>query len=191
MRDALSEPHRSKGGTQCTSALFLIAICCLLLSPLAAQDAATGAIHGTVLDPAGAHSCPSLHRRRELRHRLPLLHHVGCEGALSALDLLPPGDYPARAIAEKCLRRNSPLHVDVGAAAELEFHLDHRRAAGKCHRLRRAKLVDTQSSAVSTLIDERAIADLSLLNGRRFSDLMLLSPGVTTRPTQPHLRHQR
>ncbi|MGB0010125.1 MAG: TonB-dependent receptor, partial [Candidatus Sulfotelmatobacter sp.] len=43
------------------------------------------------------------------------------------------------------------------------------------------KLVDTNPSAVSTLIDERAIADLPL-NGRRFSDLMLLSPGVTQDP---------
>jgi hypothetical protein len=43
------------------------------------------------------------------------------------------------------------------------------------------KLVDTQPSGVSTLLDDRAIADLPV-NGRRFSDLMLLSPGVTQDP---------
>jgi hypothetical protein len=42
-------------------------------------------------------------------------------------------------------------------------------------------LVDTKTSTVSTLLDERAIADLPI-NGRRFSDLMLLSPGVTQDP---------
>src|SRR4029077_6696408 len=43
------------------------------------------------------------------------------------------------------------------------------------------QLVDTKTSAVSNLLDERAIADLPI-NGRRFSDLMLLSPGVTQDP---------
>jgi hypothetical protein len=73
------------------------------------------------------------------------------------------------------------LHVDVGAAAELEFHL---MLAGPLENITVSstpQVVDTKSSAVSSLIDERAIADLPL-NGRRFSDLMLLSPGVTQDP---------
>jgi hypothetical protein len=63
----------------------------------------------------------------------------------------------------------------------LEFHL---MLAGPLENITVSstpQVVDTKSSAVSSLIDERAIADLPL-NGRRFSDLMLLSPGVTQDP---------
>jgi hypothetical protein len=42
-------------------------------------------------------------------------------------------------------------------------------------------LVETQPSAVSSLIDERAINELPL-NGRRYTDLALLTPGVTQDP---------
>src|ERR1700687_499565 len=42
-------------------------------------------------------------------------------------------------------------------------------------------LVETQPSAVSTLLDERALNDFPL-NGRRLSDLPLFSPGVTQDP---------
>src|ERR1700692_1436449 len=70
------------------------------------------------------------------------------------------------------------LYVEGGAAPEIEFHLTIGGAQEKVTVSGAAQVVDTKSTAVSTLLDERAIADLPL-NGRRFSDLMLLSPGVT------------
>src|SRR5580698_1542615 len=73
------------------------------------------------------------------------------------------------------------LHVDVGGAAELQFRLSVAGALEHVSVSGAPALVDTHSTAVSTLLDERAIADLPL-NGRRFSDLMLLSPGVTQDP---------
>src|SRR6266550_4022239 len=42
-------------------------------------------------------------------------------------------------------------------------------------------MIETQPSAVSALIEEKAIEGLPL-NGRRFTDLALLAPGVTTDP---------
>ena len=42
-------------------------------------------------------------------------------------------------------------------------------------------IVETQPSAVSAVLDERAITELPL-NGRRFNDLILLTPGVTQDP---------
>ena len=42
-------------------------------------------------------------------------------------------------------------------------------------------LVETQPSAVSEVLDERALTDLPV-NGRRFTDLALLMPGVTQDP---------
>lgn len=160
------------------TALFFVFF---LSSGALAQDAATGALHGTVLDPAGAHiaqaSIVAVNTATGVRYSTT----SDAEGRF-ALELLPPGDYTARAVADKMSPQETPpLHVDVGAAAEIEFHL---AVAGPQENITVSgapKLVDTNPSAVSTLIDERAISDLPL-NGRRFSDLMLLSPGVTQDP---------
>jgi hypothetical protein len=163
--------------------LIAIAVSLLLsplLLPLAAQDA-TGALHGTVLDPSGAHigqaSIVAVNSATGVRYATT----SDAEGRFS-LDLLPPGDYTARAVADKMSPQETPpLHVDIGAAAEIEFRLTIAGPEENITVSGAPKLVDTQSSAVSTLIDERAIADLPL-NGRRFSDLMLLSPGITQDP---------
>jgi hypothetical protein len=163
------------------SFLILIAVSLLLPGSAPAQDAATGAIHGTVFDPSGA--------RIKRTSIVVVSSSTGArddatsdtEGRF-AFDLLPPGDYIARAFADGMSPQVTPtIHVEVGAAAEIEFHLT---VAGPLENLTVSsapQLVDTKSSSISTLIDERAIADLPL-NGRRFSDLMLLSPGVTQDP---------
>ncbi|MFZ0770905.1 MAG: TonB-dependent receptor [Candidatus Sulfotelmatobacter sp.] len=165
------------------ASLFASFACSLLLlvSLAFAQDAATGAIHGTVIDPAGAHiaqaSIVAVNSATGARYATT----SDAEGRF-ALDLLPPGDYTARAVADKMSPQETPpLHVEVGAAAELEFHLTIAGPQENVTVSGAPQLVDTKSSAVSTLLDERAIADLPL-NGRRFSDLMLLSPGVTQDP---------
>ena len=158
-----------------------ILLLALLLSPLFAQDAATGAIHGTVFDPAGAHiaqaSIVAVNAATGARYPTT----SDAEGRFS-LDLLPPGDYSARAEADNMSPQITPLlHVDVGAAADLDFHLTIAGPQESVTVSGAPKLVDTQPAAVSTLLDDRAISDLPL-NGRRFSDLMLLSPGVTQDP---------
>ncbi len=160
------------------SFLFLAA---LLAPPALAQDAATGAIQGSVLDPAGGliaqASIVAVNSATGARYSTT----SNAEGHF-ALELLPPGDYIARAVADKMSPQETPtLHVDVGAATELDFHLTIAGLEETLTVSGAPKLVDTKSSAVSTLLDERAIADLPL-NGRRFSDLMLLSPGVTQDP---------
>ena len=65
--------------------------------------------------------------------------------------------------------------------AQLEFHLKVAGAQEQVTVSAAPPAVETQPSAVSTLLDERAIADFPL-NGRRFSDLALFSPGVTQDP---------
>jgi len=166
------------------ASLFLIlAFSSLVLVslPLCAQDAATGAIRGTVLDPSGSHiahaSIVVVSSTTGVRYSTT----SDAEGRF-ALDLLPPGDYSARALAAGMSPQVTPLlKVEIGAAAELEFHLTIAGPQEKVTVSGGPQLVDTKTSAVSTLLDERAIADLPL-NGRRFSDLMLLSPGVTQDP---------
>ena len=71
------------------------------------------------------------------------------EGRFS-LDLLPPGDYSARAAAPGMSPQVTPqLHVEVGAAAELEFRLTIAGAQEKVTVSGAPVLVETQPSAVS------------------------------------------
>ena len=159
-----------------------LVLCILLSCSLApAQDAATGAIHGTVVDPAGARIAQGSIVAVNLATGVRYSTTSDSEGRFS-LDVLPPGDYSLRAVAQGMSAQLTPqLHVDVGAAAELEFHLTVAGIQEKVTVSAVPTLVDTQPGPVSTLVDERAIADLPL-NGRRFSDLMLLSGGVTQDP---------
>ncbi len=148
---------------------------------VSAQDSATGAIRGSVLDSTGSRiaqaSIVVVHTATGRRYTAT----SDAEGRF-ALDLLPPGDYTARVVAQGMSPQvTPPLHVDVGSTAELEFRLTVAGVQEKVTVSGAPALVETQSSAVSTLLDERAIADLPL-NGRRFSDLALFAPGVTQDP---------
>jgi hypothetical protein len=161
--------------------LGVLLVSLLLCRLFFAQDSATGAIHGTVIDPSGSRiaqaSIVAINANTAVRYTAT----SDAEGRFS-LDLLPPGDYSARAVAQGMSPQvTPPLHVDVGAAAEIVFHLTVAGIQEKITVSGAPQLVDTHTSTVSSLVDERAIGDLPL-NGRRFSDLMLLSPGVTQDP---------
>jgi hypothetical protein len=162
------------------SALTILCLL-LLLSRAPAQDAATGAIHGSVVDLHDLRIPGATIAVVNLATAVRYSATSDAEGRFT-LDLLPPGDYSARVVAKDMSPQITPqLHVDVGAAAELQFRLNVAGAQESVTVSGAPQLVDTQTTAVSTLLDERAIADLPI-NGRRFSDLMLLSPGVTQDP---------
>ena len=164
--------------TRIVSLLLLSAI--LLPASLAAQDA-TGSIRGTVFDSTGSRiaraSVAVVNTATGTRYNAT----TDAEGGF-ALELLPPGDYSARVVAEGMSPQLTPqLHVDIGAAASLEFRLAVAGAHENVTVSAAPTVVETQPSAVSTLLDERALNDFPL-NGRRFSDLALFSPGVTQDP---------
>ncbi len=99
-----------------------------------------------------------------------------------AVDLLPPGQYSARAEAEGMSPEISPvIRVEIGAAALLTFKL---KVAGPKETITVSdapRMMEMDPSELSALVDERASQDLPL-NGRRFTDLLLLMPGVTQDP---------
>jgi Carboxypeptidase regulatory-like domain/TonB dependent receptor len=160
------------------------ALILFLITPpalLAAQDSATGAIRGTVLDASGGRipqaSIVVVNTATGTRDTAT----SDAEGNFT-LDQLPPGDYSARVTAQGMSPQVTPqLHVDVGGAAVLEFRLTIAGVQEKVTVSGAPALVETQPSAVSALLDERAVNDFPL-NGRRFSDLALFSPGVTQDP---------
>ncbi|MGH9505032.1 MAG: TonB-dependent receptor [Terriglobales bacterium] len=146
-----------------------------------AQDTSTGAIRGTVSDGAGARigaaSVVLVNTATNFRYSTT----TDVSGRF-AFELLPPGDYSARAESPGMSPQTTPgLHVDVGGIAELTFKL---AVAGNRETVTvsgEPPLVESQPSGLSTLIDERAINELPL-NGRRYTDLALLAPGVTRDP---------
>jgi hypothetical protein len=148
--------------------------------PLPAQDA-SGSIRGTVYDSAGGGIAQASIVIVSAATGLRFTTTSDAEGGF-AFDLLQPGDYSGRVTAHGMSPQVTPqLHVDVGAAAVLEFHLTVAGAHENVTVSGAPALVEPQTSTVSTLLDERAVNDFPL-NGRRFSDLALFSPGVTQDP---------
>jgi hypothetical protein len=147
----------------------------------AAQDASTGAIRGTVIDPDGNRITGAAVTLVNVGTGIVVSRNSNDDGRF-AFELLTPGDYSARAEAPGMSPQVTPrLHVEVGDALELELRLG---LAGNKETVTVSgapPLVETQPSAVSEVLDERAITDLPV-NGRRFSDLALLMPGVTQDP---------
>jgi len=153
----------------------------LLAISASGQDASTGAIRGTVSDSSGRRivdaSIALVDEAQGFRYFVT----SDSEGQF-VFELLPPGEYSARAVAPDMSPQLTPkLHVDVGATTELEFKLQVGGAKEMVTVSTEAPLVETQSSAVSSLVDKRAIEELPL-DGRRFTDLALLTPGVTQDP---------
>jgi len=158
--------------------LFLLLMPAAVLLP--AQDA-SGSIRGNVYDSAGGRIAQASVVIVSTATGLRIATTSDGEGAF-AFDLLQPGDYSGRVTAQGMSPQITPqLHVDVGAAAVLEFHLTIAGVHENVTVSGAPALVEPQTSTVSTLLDERAVNDFPL-NGRRFSDLALFSPGVTQDP---------
>jgi hypothetical protein len=151
------------------------------VAAMQAQDASSGALRGTVHDATGSVIAGAT---VVIVNSASGVRFVVSSDAIGTfhLDLLPPGDYYARAEAPGMSPQISPLvHVDVGGVTELSFLLAIAGAKETVNVSGAPPIVDTQPAAISALLDERAISELPL-NGRRFTDLALLAPGVTTDP---------
>jgi Carboxypeptidase regulatory-like domain len=161
--------------------VFLFAATLLLTSTTLGQDASTGAIRGTVTDVSGGRIAGANVVFVNSATGIRYAETTGADGRF-AFELVPPGDYLGRAESSGMSPQITPhLHVDVGGAAELEFKLPVAGARESVTVSGEPQLVETQPSAISSVIDERAISDLPL-NGRRYTDLALLTPGVTQDP---------
>ena len=159
---------------------FLISVLFCFLAALA-QDTSTGAIRGTVGDSGGARiggaSVVLVNAATNFRYSTT----TDVTGRFG-FDLLPPGEYSARADAAGMSPQTTPsLHVDLGGMTELVFKLAVAGAKETVTVSGEPPLVESQPSGLSSLIDDRAINELPL-NGRRFTDLALLTPGVTQDP---------
>ena len=167
---------------------FLRHLKCVLIMSFAiypltlwSQDVSTGALRGTVVDSQGAAIVSA--DVMAVRVENGLRYHVvtDTQGRFT-IDLLPPGEYTARAEAQDMSPQDSPrVRVEVGAAVELNFKLNVAGVKEVITVAEAPRPTEIQASSVSAMVDDRAIAELPL-NGRRFTDLSLLMPGVTQDP---------
>ncbi len=169
----------SHGQTYGSVVLLLLFI--FVASNVSAQDAALGTLRGTVFDPTGARiagaTASAIHSSTGIQRTTA----CGSDGEF-ALQYLPPGEYEVRLAAPGMrpeIRKG--VRLEVGAVVIIEVTL---AVAGPMEAVTiegQPGQVETQPSAVSSVLDERAISELPL-NGRKFTDLVLLTPGVTTDP---------
>lgn len=164
--------------SQCVSA-FCIAL--MLYASAAAQDVTTGAIRGVVEDPAGARVVGA---RVTLTDALRGTTHEMLTGRSGEFlfALLSPGEYRIEVQAQgmTTLVRDA-VRVEVGDTLEVTLRVRLAPAAEELNVEESPGLVQTQPSAVSSVISQADIDDLPL-NGRRFADLALLNAGVTPDP---------
>jgi len=161
--------------------IALITLTVFLAIGCLAQDSSTGAIHGLVVDAGGGRIPGATLAFVNLSTGQSYSGTTDAQGWF-AFELLPPGNYSGRAEFPKMSPQTTPpLHVDVGGVTEVEFKLAVEGTKETVTVTGAPPMVETQPSAVSSLIDETAIANLPL-NGRRYTDLALLTPGVTQDP---------
>src|SRR3989475_5069614 len=153
----------------------------LLAATALAQDASTGAIRGSVFDSSGGRIHGAAIALMNVATGFRYGGTSDSDGRF-AFDLLPPGEYSARAEAAGMSPQIAPnLRVEVGGGSGLGFKLVVAGTKEIVTVSGEQPLVETQPSAISAVIDERAINELPL-NGRRYTDLALLTPGVTQDP---------
>lgn len=159
--------------------LCVLAVLCPLVG--VTQDVATGAVRGYVEDASGAR----LHDARVLlsdRSRGFARESTTDAGGEFNFPLLVPGTYSLSVSAAGMAPFSiEGIRVEVGDAVEMPVRLRLASANEEVNVSAPVEAVQTQPSAVSSVISQEDIDDLPL-NGRRFADLALLTPGVTQDP---------
>ncbi|HEY1272257.1 MAG TPA: carboxypeptidase regulatory-like domain-containing protein, partial [Terriglobales bacterium] len=95
---------------------------------------------------------------------------------------LPPGDYTVTAEKTGFRKQAKKIHLDIGAAGNLDFNLPVGEIKEEVTVQDVGELAEPTRTMVSSVIDEQKIDNLPV-NGRQFIDFALLAPGVTVGDT--------
>ena len=167
---------------QAAAALAVCATLLLSVQPAAArQQSATASLRGVVVDPNGALIPGVTVRATNVATGASRATQTNDEGAY-ALTSLPPGDYQVRFEASGFAPKVSkePASLQVGQDVKLDVTMEP-GLQEVVDLVGYAPLVDTSTSKVDTVIDQREIENLPL-NGRNFLELALLTPGNAPAP---------
>jgi hypothetical protein len=168
---------------QAAAALAVCAALLLSAHPAAArQQSASATLRGVIKDAHGAVVPGVMVKATHTATGVVRETKSDGEGAYT-LPNLPPGDYEMRAEANgfKTTVVTSVV-LQVGQSSALDFNLEVGEISdGPGDLTGRVPLVDTDSSKVDRVIEQREIENLPL-NGRNFLELSLLTPGNAPAP---------
>ncbi|HEX5707416.1 MAG TPA: carboxypeptidase regulatory-like domain-containing protein [Pyrinomonadaceae bacterium] len=169
--------------------IFLLSACLLALSaaaptsPALAQQPASASLGGVVKDPNGA-AIPGATVRVAQRATGVARTTTANEDGVYAFTNLPPGEYEIKARSQGFDEATTAVVLQVGQSADVDVSLGisitEEVICLDCG-VDLAPLVDTQTSKVDRVINEREIVNLPL-NGRNFLELALLAPGNAPAP---------
>ena len=158
-----------------TKSMLLFPVICLAL-PSRAQ-VSTAELSGTVGDPSGAVVSRA---KIEVVNVDTSFSREAVSDAAGAyvMTLLPPGNYNLSVEAQGFRRLlRSGITLEVNQRARIDLTLQVGQVNETVEVAATAPLLESQSSSIGSVIDERFVNELPL-NGRNFVQLALLSPGV-------------
>lgn len=147
-------------------------------SPLARGQAVAGAqISGVVIDPSGAVVPGAKVTATQADTGISRTTVTTSTGTYS-LPNLPVGPYSLQVEARGFIAyRQTGIVLQVGNAVTINVKLELGKTTQQVQVSANASMVETQSTAISQVIDQRRIVDLPL-NGRQATELILLSGGA-------------
>jgi hypothetical protein len=160
-------------------ALTTLAITLLSYTRLQSQTASTGALTGVALDPSGAVVPDTVIRLVNVDTRALQSVSSGADGRFSFL-LLSPGKYEVHAgtTGSDMLFGNATINISVTEVLHIELHLQLAKVLHNVQISAEQTRVQTDSSALGTVINEKAVSSLPLVT-RNFAQIASLSPGVS------------
>src|SRR5262249_53783399 len=156
--------------------LSIAILVCAAPLALHAQEALTGTITGTVLDPSGAAVPGAQVTARNRNTGLERSSASGDQG-LYTIPLLPVGEYVVIARAQGFAETKiESVRVGVGQLLTLDLKLVVGAVTQTATVEAHAAPIETTRTGMASTVDTHQIANLGL-NGRDFLNLILLTPG--------------
>lgn len=161
--------------------VILAALTVTLLSycTLQGQTASSGALTGVALDPSGALVPGAIIQLTNLDTRALQSAPTGADGRFTFL-LLSPGKYEVQAgtTGSDMLVGNATININVTEVIHIELHLQLGKVLHHIQISAEQTRLQTDSSALGTVINQKAISNLPLVT-RNFAQIASLSPGVS------------
>lgn len=157
--------------------LLLATACLLLITSSLAQDAGTGAISGTVLDPSGAVLPGADLSITSATTHITRATHADTRGVFR-IALLPPGLYSMQVVASGFAPRTMrDLRVTVSETASVTVTLAVQQANATVEVSANTEIAQRETSSLGRAVDELTVNSLPLAN-RNYTQILALSPGV-------------
>jgi hypothetical protein len=167
-----------------TAVFFLLVLTALLGNTLLAQS--TAALSGVVSDPTGAVVVNARIVATNQATGVESVTQTDTAGAY-LFPSLPIGLYRVQVTAPGFQSASvSNLKLDVASDVTQNIQLKVGQAAETIEILADAALVDTATTSLSQVINDKTVQEIPL-NGRHFTDLSLLTPGTVTPPANGFL----